>query len=338
MQLVSWSCANVDVKNGEATVSKEIERIDLRTAAAWKKSLTVEAYLQRERVLKAQPFSRGMTVHALVDSEDRGRPGQPGPMDAARGAILASCETYRVPVRIPGHRGPTHGCGIASVFVDAQQRGKGFATVLLREVIAHCQAEGASLLYLISEIGEPLYRPLGFEPWPWSVCRLPATPRRATSSCQFLTQNDFDQTSLEKTLSAARTVLLPSVEQVYWHLSRSLFYAQALHKTPLQTIGAKAQNAVALWAQDRDADGDLLRVLLIEPTTDEPTVQTLLDAACACAFSAGLPRIDVWESQGAPFLPRDLPRFATDDLPMVLWLDPNLRTQDLGTVHRCLWL
>src|SRR4051812_33318121 len=84
---------------------------DRQTHAEWGKALTVEQYLEREQRLRSHPWSRAtMTTWFWVDHN---------------GAVLASCETFRMNSSVDGSAG--HSYAVASVFTEPSLRGRGHA-------------------------------------------------------------------------------------------------------------------------------------------------------------------------------------------------------------------
>lgn len=117
----------------------EMESVYMMGFDAWGDGATVPRYLDR---CWGSDNYRGGTwqVLSLGDS------------------IVSSLITYRDLFRLPP------GCyGIGSVATDPSHRRRGYASALIRHVVARLEGAGASGVYLFSEVGERLYRDLGFE-------------------------------------------------------------------------------------------------------------------------------------------------------------------------------
>src|SRR5438034_10538391 len=91
-----------------ATDAEKVAR-DHVTFSEWGTRLTLAQYLEREAVLRAHPFSRGMHSWLLVEGD----------------AVLGSCETYDNVSCIGDVRGISW--SIASVYVAPELRGRGYA-------------------------------------------------------------------------------------------------------------------------------------------------------------------------------------------------------------------
>jgi GNAT superfamily N-acetyltransferase len=77
-----------------------------------------------------------------------------------RGRWVASAKRYLWPMRLDGVDGTM--CGFGAVFTRPEERGRGYAGVIIEQLIERARAEGAAVAGLFSEIGEALYRRLGF--------------------------------------------------------------------------------------------------------------------------------------------------------------------------------
>lgn len=328
MRLVHHPCRNLPIASGECVVPSDLERIDRRTASAWAKDLSVEEYLRRERVLKTRPFSRGLTVHSLMSDND---------------TILASCESYRVPVAVPLRASLGFGLGIASVFVDEAQRGHGYAAELLRRLHQQFAEQGAALCYLMSEIGPTLYARLGYVTRPLCIRRQRAQPR--PHHAQLLTDSDWTQT-LARIPPPPHSPLHipPTTEQLDWHVSRGRFYAQQLGCAYPAQIGARCGEAVLIWQADFQRDERKLRVLLLSAPGPGSDVSQVVAAAQAFAYEHQLPTVEYWESGTQRELFRDAATStdsatsAADDVPMILPLASDVHLTDHSDIQRHHWL
>ncbi len=328
MRLVHYPCRNLPILGHECAVPAEIERIDRRTANAWAKGISVDDYLRRERFLKTRPYSRGMTIHALLDDAS----------DPSQAKVLASCETYRVPVFVPGRHDLGFGLGVASVFVDEDLRGHGHAATLLSGVHKHFADEGAALFYLMSEIGPTLYARLGYVGVPLRVRRFAATPLSPGANVEPLATTDLP--TLLPSLSPPQSPLyIPAnLEQLDWHFARGQFYAELAGGRVPRQVGARCEDAVAVWDVDHRPDCRRVRVLLVSAPRPSPHVTRVLQAAAAVAHDVGLPFAEVWETAAlTPFLEAGTVCEA-EDLPMVCPLAPDVFAADFRDVQRFHWL
>jgi GNAT superfamily N-acetyltransferase len=76
------------------------------------------------------------------------------------GRWVASAKRYLLPVRLDGVDGIM--CGLGAVFTRPDERGHGYAKVIIEQLIERARKEGAAVAGLFSEIGEELYQRLGF--------------------------------------------------------------------------------------------------------------------------------------------------------------------------------
>lgn len=345
----------------EVSPPDEAVALDIRTHAAWGNVLSLPQYLQRERVLRAAPFSQA-GLRAWVLQRD--------------GVLLASCETYACPVRVAkGGRGSATnhavldgaGHGIASVFVDPQQRGHGYASDLLQRVHAVLRGEGAVLCFLWSEIGPTLYGRLGYVARPLSYRRYAAAPKEeshgATPPWQFLRPAELPAALQQRKLDSRG--LSYSIElgwpQIEWYLRRAAFYSHCLGRPLSPYVAAQAGDALSVFCPDFAAQ--LLRVLTLYPGAQlaragavfEPrspegeNLRNVLHAARTVAGQLGLSHIELWQNplnaayqRGGAHLQGPA---QVKDLPMVLLLGPNpagaegaLRAEDWHDYERGLWL
>ncbi len=332
MRVLHHSCQDLPIIDGECRVSAEMERIDRRTAKAWAKEISVDEYLQRERILKTRPFSRGLTIHSLIDATD-------GSDSAAGCAILASCESFRVPVRVPGRVEQAYGLGIASVYVDEEQRGHGYAAELLRRLHRHFAEQGAAMCYLMSEIGPTLYARLGYVTVPLQLRRYPARSQPQSPRVQWLREADLPiVTSLLPPPLSGQLSIPATVEQLDWQLARGRFYAKLTGLPFPDEIGARSGDAVMIWEPDYRPDVRRLRVLIVSSPGPGTDVQEVLAAATTMAHQLTLPTVEIWESDAlAPVLTGGTMQ-PSDDIPMVLPLAADVRAQDFLDCQRFLWL
>lgn len=117
-----------------------------------------ELFLTREAAALTTPWTRRKYYWVLA-------------LDGGAGPIVANCETYTVPSVLDGDAGCVH--ILTSVFVDVEYRGRGYGTLVTREVLAAMEAmppppaagvDHAHACALFSEIGTEYYARLGFRP------------------------------------------------------------------------------------------------------------------------------------------------------------------------------
>ena len=89
--------------------------------------------------------------------------------------------------------------------------------------------------------------------------------------------------------------LLPSLDQLKWHILRESIYAEWLGRSQPQCIGVKKDKSFMIWMLDHK--WDCLRVL-VSHFADIQTGVELLNAACLHAGINGLSECRMWESDG----------------------------------------
>jgi GNAT superfamily N-acetyltransferase len=124
-----------------------LERILDGTFVIWNEGLSRAAYGQWNRGQLRTPWARGGRLQRFASIDDRGR-------------VLATAKQYRLDVRLGDREGWM--CGIGAVFTPTEQRGRGYASALVEELVVRAQREGALLASLFSEIGSEFYERLGF--------------------------------------------------------------------------------------------------------------------------------------------------------------------------------
>src|SRR5438270_10230819 len=132
---------------------------------AWGELLTTEQYLQREERLCAHPWAtETMTCWAWRDGD---------------GAILSSCETYRMCSAFDGVRGETW--AVASVFTEPALRGRGHARAMMDALVARARSAGVQASTLFSDVGAPIYEKSGYVARPADDLVFPPAPGDAAS-------------------------------------------------------------------------------------------------------------------------------------------------------------
>jgi len=127
-----------------------LEEIIDATFPIWNEGLTRSAYAKWNAAQMRTEWGReNLQRFALVD--DRGR-------------WVASAKRYAWPIQLDGMNGTM--CGIGALFTRPEERGRGYAGALIEQLLDRARAEGTVLAGLFSEIGEALYRRLGFQTVP----------------------------------------------------------------------------------------------------------------------------------------------------------------------------
>jgi GNAT superfamily N-acetyltransferase len=312
----------------EATDAEKVAR-DAVTYPEWGTRLTIEQYLEREGVLRAHPFSRGMRTWLLVQA----------------GAVLASCETYENASRVGDERGVSW--SIASVYTEPDLRGRGHCTRLMDLLVRRAEREGLQACVLFSDVGERLYARSGYvavrQPLDW-VLDVPSEPsgRPSDSSTGVPPSAHGGPLPLVEQIPLPRLdapvagtlQLEPSLEQLDWALAREALYARFLKRCRPQVHTARRGSAHATWAAYFKSNE--LIILWLHPGTAEETA-ALLDAARAQAHQCGLERVRLWAPPGLTAPPAVSPEKRKDELPMWRALGPR-RLTSWTHVQRALWV
>jgi GNAT superfamily N-acetyltransferase len=123
-----------------------LEEILDHTFTTWNEGLLRPAYGQWNHAQVKTPWARShLQRYASIDE---------------RGRLRATAKQYRFDVRVGDRDGWM--CGIGAVFTPPEQRGHGYASALVQELVTRAQREGALLASLFSEIGAAFYERLGF--------------------------------------------------------------------------------------------------------------------------------------------------------------------------------
>jgi GNAT superfamily N-acetyltransferase len=123
-----------------------LEHILDGTFQIWNEGLSRPAYGQWNRAQLRTPWAR-RHLQRFASLDDRGQ-------------VLATAKQYRFDVRVDGREGWM--CGIGAVFTPPEQRGHGYASALIEELVSRARRDGALLASLFSEIGAAFYERLGF--------------------------------------------------------------------------------------------------------------------------------------------------------------------------------
>ncbi|MCU1282464.1 MAG: hypothetical protein JWM53_6010 [bacterium] len=290
---------------------------DRLTFDAWGEQLTPAQYLQREERLGAQPWARETMTWWLWRD--------------AGGAVLSSCETYRMCSAVDGVRGETW--AVASVYTDPALRGRGHARAMMDALVVRARAAGAQASTLFSDVGAPIYEKSGYVLRPADDLIFPPAPGDTTHGIDALVDvigevepyvDDF--------------AIWPTTAQLDWHLERGRTYAALLGRASLPSVGARAGDGVAYWTADWKHDR-LLLLWLDAGRANE--AEALVQAARHVAAAAKLREVRLW-AQPWPFPGRadlggDRVR-RVGSLPMIAPLDPSVTAEMWTQIPRAVWV
>ena len=290
---------------------------------SWGDLLTTEQYLQREARLCAHPWARETKACWVWRDGD--------------GAILSSCETYRMCSAVDGVRGETW--GVASVFTEPALRGRGHATRLMDLVIKRVRHDSpaAHAMLLFSDVGAAIYERSGYRTRPADDLLFPPAPGALAADAL------LDETEALAAFSTLEPppepfVIWPARDQLDWHLERARTYAALLGRPLLPHAGARIGDSVIVWAADWKHDR--LQVLLLASSRGHEA-EALVRAARRCAAAADLNEVRLW-AEPWDFVGRDDlggDRVARrDSLPMLAPLLPSLRPEMWRRIPRAVWM
>ena len=127
-----------------------LEEILDTTYPVWNEGLTRDAYARWNAAqLRTAWGSDHLLRYALLDDRRR---------------WVASAKRYLWPIRLDGVNGVM--CGVGAVFTRPEERGHGYAGMIIERLIEQSRDEGATIAGLFSEIGERFYERLGFRTTP----------------------------------------------------------------------------------------------------------------------------------------------------------------------------
>jgi GNAT superfamily N-acetyltransferase len=304
MQLV---VANADEKRARDRV----------TYASWGEHLTAEQYLTREERLCAHPWARQAMTWWLWRDDD--------------GAVLSSCETYRMSSAIDGVRGETW--AVASVYTEPELRRRGHARRMMDALVARARDEGAQASTLFSDVDPAVYAPSGYVARPAEDLLFPPAPGDPARTVDVFVDKVAELEPYVDDFS-----VWPTTEQLDWHLERSRTYAALLGRTPLPTIGARAGDGVAYWTPDVRQE----RLLILWLDAGRAfEAEALVQAARNVAAAARLREVRLW-AQPWPFPGRadlggDRVR-RVGSVPMIAPLSPSVRAEMWTQIPRAVWV
>jgi len=129
---------------------KILEEILDATYPVWHEGLTRDAYARWNAAqMRTSWGADHLRRFALLD--DHGR-------------WLATAKRYLWPIRLAGVDAVM--CGVGAVFTRPEERGQGYASMIVERLIEQSRPEGAAIAGLFSEIGDRFYERLGFRTVP----------------------------------------------------------------------------------------------------------------------------------------------------------------------------
>jgi N-acetylglutamate synthase-like GNAT family acetyltransferase len=200
------------------------------TYLEWGDKLTLEEYFKREEFLGSTSFSKKhLNTWVLVDEQNN---------------ILSSLETYEMKNSV---------FGIASVCTPKQNRGKGFASFLLKEVIQKIlNSKFKAKFLLFSEVEPKIYKNLGFKEIFTQEYFIKFTqPLFDKENFSKLKIHYLNLSEIEKVLNDIQVTISPSFEQFLWHFKRSEFYALCFKINTKLEYGIKLDDgSFLIWFYD----------------------------------------------------------------------------------------
>jgi GNAT superfamily N-acetyltransferase len=267
-----------------------LDQITRLTYDIWNEGLSERAYSQWNAAQMRTPWGRTHLQRlALVD---------------VSGRLLATAKRYRYRVRLDGRVGWMSGIG--AVFTPPLQRGQGYASQLIEQLLEIERKEGALLAGLFSEIGTAFYGRLGFTPVPIDEVTVRVERRKGAPAMLVRAGDDRDLPAVEAMhqvrSSGVRFALTRDKSMIHYALSKKRLLAglgpQGLRQVEF-VVAEEGASAVAYallhenangWtleeAGDRDPAGArlgaMLQVLLArEPSAPVPVIRAWWPAALA---------------------------------------------------------
>ncbi|HEX4458536.1 MAG TPA: GNAT family N-acetyltransferase, partial [Polyangia bacterium] len=294
--------------------------------------LSVDEYVAREQRLRRHVWARSAMATWFWLADD--------------GALLASCETYRMDGWRRGVRGDVW--GVASVFTEAALRGRGHATAMIDRLLDEARAQGAIASVLYSDVGERQYARSGYGARP--AQDLVFAPVDGDGDVD----GDVDALIADTLITDGESlthapwvpadhdgfVVWPTVEQLDWHVERTRTYGALLARPTLLWVGALAGEGQIRWMVDWKSD--CLKVTLLA-TARADEAAALVRTAQRVAATFALREVRLWV-QAWPFAPSTFdglggarePRDGSK--PMLAPLVPSLSASDWRDIPRAVWV
>ncbi|KAI5785500.1 hypothetical protein DFH27DRAFT_261031 [Peziza echinospora] len=305
----------------EAT-AEELLACRLNHAAAWAGGLTVEQYVGREKHISSQDLTRdgGIRFWVLTDGETPAN-------------ILCSCETITKDAVVAHAKGGTEFVKaniVGSVFTPERNRGKGFASVMLRKLAEVLQSEGCLFDCLYSDVGKRFYSRMGWKPYESTHISLPPAGRdnETPKGVRLLKDEDLkgEDGLCARDVKAAlhdfqkrpladgvdhRVAFVPTYDVMRWHHAREEYVGHHLTgKTPIVkgAIATESQKRWCIWTRTFNNLDESCKTLYVLRMVDEEEgcrepekedgrideIAGLLEAAQTQAAIWGLTEVVVW--------------------------------------------
>lgn len=240
------------------------------THPLWGAALSLEGYLERERRQLDIPLARNGGLTNWILTEKDGKPDER--------PVLSSCETLKKRCLVRQADGTLKegwAHGVASVFTDPKFRRKGYAKTMMAKLAEYLrQAEKdspgaavASILY--SDVGKQFYALNGWEPhqsdhveWPaLSTASSPSENLKLVSFDDIPSIVEKDEALIYKALTSTsgsnkpiQLAILPSQDQIHWHLLRERFVSENVLSTSPTSHGCiytfpSGASISAIWSR-----------------------------------------------------------------------------------------
>jgi GNAT superfamily N-acetyltransferase len=311
------------------------------THPLWGAALSLDGYLAREQRQLDIPLARngGLANWILTTREGESVPSPAGgSTDTGRRPVLSSCETLKKRALVRGkdgiiREGIAH--GVASVFTDPAYRGRGYATIMMRQLadtLGKMEENRGDAMFsvLYSDIGKKFYAANEWFPHPSSHADFAAsaddTPIVSPEALKILHFDDLpplvaaDEQLIRKEIAqpshpgnpAIRAAILPDLDQIHWHLAREGFVCEQLFSRRPSIHGAlytssSGARVWAIWARSfsgtvaEPAKNTLffLRFVVEEGVSDEDlreALRAIVAVAKKEAADSACAKVQMWNS------------------------------------------
>ena len=292
-----------------------LKEIDTLTFGAWGRDLTFQQYRAREMIQRETAHCRrAFRTWGAVIGDDR----------------VASCETFALPFVYRGLRYVAW--TIANMFVPEPLRGRGYATALLKELIARGRTERISMLVLHANDSTRMYEKLGFIPRPNYIARR-TTPKEFVQWPAGVVPVDERSPLSQRSGNDIAFVVDEAI--TFWHRSPAHLYARAWDQRDIDISGARLRGSHVLWTPEwRDS---LLRLLYRSPAPPEVGPR-LMTAALVHAQRFSLAKVEWWTTTpdlaAEPFADVIVPN---PHMPLAMSLDAEIPVEAFTPHDRVLW-
>lgn len=264
------------------------------TYEVWNEGLTERAYSQWYQAQIRTPWGRNhLQRFALVD--DAGKP-------------LATAKGYRYRVRLDGRAGWM--AGIGAVFTPPLQRGRGYASQLIEQLIEASRRDGALFVGLFSEIGTSFYERLGFAAVPIDEVTIRVERKNGAPAMLVRFGDERDLPALEEMhrvrSSSVRFALDRDRSMIHYAVSKKRMLAGlgpwGLRQVEF-VVAEEGASAVAYAVLHQNAKGWTLE----EAGDRDPSgarLGAMLQVLVAREPSAPMPLIRAWWPQAFPVPPQ----------------------------------